>query len=141
MTLVLSARPPVPASSTAPCKTISDPPAGTPVAVTVSCRSASDDRLADPIGQVPSTARFRLAPAPNFDRDPHHACPAASAATRSAVPVLAAHADVTQLLVMPAQPLPKWSSLVPLPVRKTALRERMFHSDRWCPRSTPSRRL
>src|SRR5215472_7561732 len=108
-----------------------------PVAVTVSCRWDSDDRLADPIGQVPSTIRFRLAPAPNSDSEPHHACPAASAATRSAVPVLAAHADVIQLLLMPCQFVPKWSSLVPLPVRKTALRERMFHSDRWCARSTP----
>src|SRR6266516_2218075 len=122
-----------------PCRTRSDPPAGIPVALATSRRDVTPDTLTEPIGHEPSTSMSRL---PRYrDSEAHQARPAASEASRLASAVLTAQADVNQLLWIPDQFCPKWSSLVPLPVRKTALRDMTSHSATWWARSTPCRLL
>src|SRR6266496_764844 len=118
-------------------RTRSDPPAGIPVALATSRRDVTPDTLTEPIGHEPSTSRSRQ---PRYkDSEPHQARPAASDASRSASAVLAAHVEVTQLLWIPDQFCPMWSSLMPLAVRKTALRDMTSQSATWWARSTPCR--
>jgi hypothetical protein len=72
------------------------------VAVATRERDFTDDTLTAPMGTEPSTSMSR---APRYrDSDPHQARPAANAASRSVIPVLAAQAEVIQLFA--ARPAP-----------------------------------
>ncbi len=67
-------------------------------------REVTDDTLTAPIGTLSSTSRSREPR--NLDSDPHQERPAASAASRSDIPVLGAQTEVTQLLPIPYQLVP-----------------------------------
>src|SRR6516165_7498859 len=108
------------------------------VALAKTLRLDTFETLTEPIGTLPSTSRSRL---PRYwDSEAHQARPAASAASRSLTLVLGAQAELNQLFFGPSQFWPKWSSLVPLPVRNSALRDMMSQNATWCARSIPWRR-
>jgi hypothetical protein len=112
------------------------PPAGMPVTVAVTARVGATDSDTDPIGHAPSTRRS-IVPA-NRARSPKNARPAANAARRSGSEVVGAHAHVRKFLVPVRQFFPLWSSLTPLPVRNSALREHTSHAARWRDRVIPA---
>src|SRR6266852_7799337 len=104
MSTVSAVSPFWPAKSTLPCSTCRKPSEGSPAALAASLREITEDTLTAPIGTLPSTSRSREPR--NFDSDPHQDRPAASAASRPDIPVLAAQTEVTQLLPIPYQLVP-----------------------------------